>query len=110
MKTKGILLIINHNITVVLNDLLCIFGEDKVQNDTQIWGLGNLGKRRCPLLKQENKGVTAGLQAGCDFSLGQNLWVFQKRCQWTVGYTPLLVIEDVGMDEIIQRKFKKIEI
>lgn len=37
-------------------------------------------------------------------------WVFQNGCQWTVRYTPLLVIQAVGINEIIQRKYKKIEI
>ena len=35
--------IVNHSITVVFNDVFqWISREDKVQNDTQIWELGNL--------------------------------------------------------------------
>ena len=42
--------------------------------------------------------------------LDTNLCVFQSGCQWLVVYTPFLVIETVGIDEIIQTKSKKIEI
>lgn len=44
LENKYIFLIINYSITVVFNDLLCMCGEDKVQNYEHIWELGNLGK------------------------------------------------------------------